>query len=102
MNGIPLRGGIGEYSMPRILAGLHRQRATGILSVSAGNVTKRVYLSKGEAIFASSTYEDDRLGEMLIKAGKITVEQYDKSVETLKRTRKRQGAILVELAYLSP
>lgn len=57
---------------------------------------------KGDAIFASSTYEDDRLGEMLIKAGKITMEQYDKSVELLKKSGKRQGAILVELGYLTP
>ena len=56
----------------------------------------------GDVIFASSTYEDDRLGEMLLKAGKITVEQYDKSVEVLKSTGKRQGAILVELGYLTP
>ncbi len=39
---------------------------------------------------------------MLIKAGKITMEQYDKSVELLKQTRKRQGAILVELGYITP
>ena len=56
----------------------------------------------GDAIFAASTFEDDRLGEMLIKAGKITVEQYDKSVEMLKKTKKRQGLILVELGYLTP
>ena len=56
----------------------------------------------GDAIFASSTYEDDRLGEMLLKAGKITVEQYDNSVEVLKSTGKRQGAIFVELGYLTP
>ena len=39
---------------------------------------------------------------MLIKAGKITMEQYDASVEILKKTGKRQGAILIELGYLTP
>jgi curved DNA-binding protein CbpA len=56
----------------------------------------------GDVIFASSTYADDRLGEMLLKAGKITIEQYDKSVEILKTSGKKQGAILVELGYLTP
>jgi len=99
---IPQRGRLREYSMPKILMSLHKKKAIGTLSVSLGNIKKNIYLSNGEAIFASSNYEDDRLGEMLIKAGKITVEQYDKSVEILKKTRKRQGAILVELGYITP
>jgi hypothetical protein len=63
---------------------------------------KKAYLLKGDAIFASSTYEDDRLGEMLLKAGKITMEQFDTAVQILKKTNKRLGAILVELGYLMP
>jgi Fe2+ or Zn2+ uptake regulation protein len=34
--------------------------------------------------------------------GKITLEQYNRSVELLKMTGKRQGEILVELGYLTP
>lgn len=97
-----LKGSLREYSLPKILTDLHRKRATGTLAVSTPNFTKKAYLVKGDAIFAASSYEDDRLGEMLLKAGKITVEQYDKSVEILKRTKKRQGAILVDLGYLTP
>lgn len=99
---IPLKGNIRDYSFPKMLVQLNRKRATGTLSVSTPHFTKNIYLIKGDAVFASSSYEDDRLGEMLLKAGKITVEQYDKSVEILKATKKRQGAILVELGYLSP
>ncbi|MCX5717520.1 MAG: DUF4388 domain-containing protein [Nitrospirae bacterium] len=97
-----LKGSLREYSLLKILTDLHRKRATGTLAISTPNVTKKVYLVKGDAIFAASSYEDDRLGEMLLKAGKITFEQYDKSVEILKRTKKRLGAILVELGYLTP
>ena len=97
-----LKGSLREYSLPKILTDLHRKRATGTLAVSTPNFTKKAYLVKGDAVFAASSYEDDRLGEMLLKAGKITVEQYDKSVEILKRTKKRQGAILVDLGYLTP
>ncbi|MBI4691191.1 MAG: DUF4388 domain-containing protein [Nitrospirae bacterium] len=99
---IPLTGNLKGYNLPKILVHLNRKRSTGTLSVSTPNFIKKVFLVKGDAVFASSTYEDDRLGEMLLKAGKITVEQYDKSVEILKVTKKRQGAILVELGYLTP
>lgn len=102
MNSLPLTGNLKSDSLPRVLSHLNRQRVNGTLIVKNSSVTKRIFIKKGEAIFASSTYEDDRLGEMLLKAGKITVQQYDRSVEMLKKTGKRQGAILVELGYLTP
>jgi tetratricopeptide (TPR) repeat protein len=99
---IPLKGDLKEQSLPAILVHLNSIRATGTLRVRTGAFEKRMYLIEGNAIFASSTYEDDRLGEMLLKAGKINLEQYNRSVEMLKKTGKRQGAILVELGYLTP
>jgi hypothetical protein len=99
---ISLRGSIKDFSIPKILVYLNRKRETGTLTVRTPTFTKKVYLHKGDAVFASSTDEDDRLGETLTKVGKITMEQYDRSVEFLKKTGKRQGEILVELGYLTP
>jgi len=99
---IPSKGNIKDRSLVKILVLLNRNRKTGTLSVANSSITKNIYLNMGDVIFASSSYADDRLGEMLLKAGKITVEQYDKSVEVLKSTGKRQGAILVELGFLTP
>lgn len=99
---IPLKGNIKDISIPKILVNLNRNRKTGILKVWTPSFIKKVYIHKGDAVYASSTEEDDRLGETLTKIGKITMEQYDRSVEILKRTGKRQGEILVELGYLTP
>jgi len=99
---IPLKGTLKEHAISRILISLNRKRLTGTLEVRHPNYTKKVYFSKGDAIFAASTYTDDRLGEMLLKAGKITVEHYDKAVDILHKTKKRLGGILVELGYLTP
>lgn len=99
---IPLTGNIRDISFVKILVFLNRSRMTGTLSLTTPSFTKKIHVRDGDAIFATSTKADDRLGEMLLKAGKITVEQYDRSVEQLKATKKRQGAILVELGYLTP
>lgn len=99
---IPLSGNTRTSSLVRVLVFLNRQRKTGTLSLMTPSWTKKLFVHTGDVIFASSTYEDDRLGEMLLKAEKISVEQYDRSVEILKTTKKRQGAILVELGYLTP
>jgi tetratricopeptide (TPR) repeat protein len=99
---LPLKGTIKDNSLVSLLVHLNRSRKTGTLSLSTPSFTKKIYLNAGDAVFASSTYEDDRLGEMLLKANKITVEQYDQSVELLKSARKRLGAILVDLGYITP
>lgn len=97
-----LKYNLRDLSLQKILFKLNHERLTGTLAVTTPNFTKKVYFVKGDVIFAGSTYEDDRLGEMLLKAGKITVDQYEESVRLLKQTKKRQGAILVELGYLTP
>jgi len=99
---IPLRGNLKDFSLPRILTELNRCRATGTLAVTTPRFTKSIYVRDGSVIFASSTFEDDRLGEMLVKAGKISLEQYDTSAKLLKTSKKRQGAILVDLGYITP
>lgn len=99
---IPLNGNLRDISLVKILVFLNRNRNTGVLSVSFSSCTKNIYLKLGDVIFASSTYEDDRLGEMLLKAGTITVDQYDRAVAALTSSNKRLGAILVELGYLTP
>lgn len=102
MTDISLKEKIKTISLSKLLVYLNRNRKTGTLLLKTMTFSKKIFLLKGDAVFASSTYEDDRLGEMLIKAGKINMEQYDESVKLLKKTGKRQGAILVELGYLTP
>ncbi len=99
---LPLKGELSDYPVAKIFVELNKKRETGILSVSTPRFTKKIYFKQGDAIFAGSSLEDDRLGEMLLKWGKINLEQYHKSVELLKKTGKRQGQILVELGYLTP
>lgn len=99
---ISLTGNIKDVGLPKLLVYLNRNRKTGTLTVKTPFFAKKIYLHKGDAVFASSTDEDDRLGETLMKMGKITLDQYDRSVEILQKTGKRQGDILVELGYLTP
>jgi curved DNA-binding protein CbpA len=99
---LPLKGNIKKISLVKLLVYLNRSRKTGTLSLVTPAFTKKLFINAGDVVFASSTYVDDRLGEMLLKAGKISVEQYDKAVKVLKTSDKRLGAILVELGYLAP
>ena len=52
-------------------------------------------------MFASSNLPNDRLGEILLREGKITVEEYEASIKAITKG-KRQGKVLVEMGALSP
>ena len=96
------KGILEEDSLPEILMKIHYYKVPGVLSVTGPEGSKQVYISGGEVIFASSTLEEDRLGEFLLYKDRITQAQYNQSVALLKATRKRQGTILVEMGVLTP
>jgi uncharacterized protein DUF4388 len=96
-----LKGLISELPVPDILQHLKLSQATGILTLVAGGARKALYLKDGRVVFASSNLPNDRLGEILLREGKITVEEYEASIKAITKG-KRQGKVLVEMGALSP
>lgn len=91
-----------EVPVPYLLSFLKRNSRTGILTLHAGETTKSLHFQKGDIVFASSRYPNDRLGETLLKAGKINFRQYEISGEILQATKKKQGAVLVGEGFIKP
>jgi len=96
-----LKGQISDLPVPEILQHLRLSQATGILTLVAGGARKALYLKDGRVVFASSNLPNDRLGEILLREGKITVEEYEASIKAITKG-KRQGKVLVEMGALSP
>ena len=96
------KGYLAENPLPEILQKIYYYKVPGVLTVSNPSGTKQVYIAGGEVIFASSSLDEDRLGEFLLSQGRISRAQYDESAALLKTTKKRQGAILVEMGALTP
>src|SRR6266478_3694795 len=99
---IPLSGRLRDTKLPTLLRFLQRNKKTGILNIHRNDLDKSIYIKNGDIVFATSKYPDDRLGELLLKIGKITLDQYETSVRLLKQAGKRQGTILVEQGFIAP
>jgi curved DNA-binding protein CbpA len=97
-----ISGLLKHYPLPDILLDLQRSEKDGILEIKYGSISKRIYIKNGDMVFATSNKEEDRMGEVLLRAGKISVDQHYQSFEAMKKTGKRQGTVLVELGYLKP
>lgn len=95
-------GDLTETPLPEMLATIHRNRVPGVLEAQLGEFSKRVSILGGDIIFASSTNRAESLGDVLLGAGRITVEQFRASVlRLLESPGKRHGQVLVEMGMLT-
>ncbi len=105
---VPLVGDIKQMTIPWLFQELRFQSKTGtgffeyIQDQTALKVVKKVYFRNGDIVFASSSLDEDRLGDGLLRAGKLTQAQFDASTEIMKLTGKKQGAVLVDLGFIKP
>ena len=95
-------GELAETPLPEMLATIHRYRVPGMLEAQLGDAAKRVFIFDGDIIFASSTNRAESLGEVLVAAGQITVEQHRASaLLLLEHPGKRHGQVLVDMGLLT-
>lgn len=101
MIGKRFKGDLSEVTLPDILEFLRVSRKTGVLSFKKERIRKSLYIKDGNVIFATSNLTEERLGDLLLSWGRITRDNYDKSVAML-ATKKRQGKILIENGAITP
>lgn len=80
---------------------LNANHATGIALFTHEGIRKEIYWHNGEIIFAQSNLKDDRLGESLVRAGKITLAQLEEASREI-RPDNKLGKILVERGWITP
>src|SRR5512142_2875787 len=99
--GLILRGSIEETAIPELLKSVLSSGESGVLTFRKGHVTKSVHLHMVRIVYARSSDPDERLGEVLLLRGRITVRQYGEASRLIVPGR-RLGTILVELGALEP
>lgn len=79
-----------------------RFQVPGIVQARKGDVTKRVYVREGYVVHATSSDRGDSLGSYLQRTGKITAEQFRRTMEARSGSRKRYGELMIESGLISP
>jgi hypothetical protein len=104
-----LSGDLKTISLADLLQLISTSRKTGMLSISkargsvSGDIQKReIYFLKGNITYATSLgSEDELLGKLILKKGKISKADLDKAVNLQKFSNKRLGTLLLEMGHLS-
>ena len=95
-----LRRGELRDNLPSLLTAFYQTRETGELGVQKGQVKKVVYFEGGSPVFALSNLLSDRLGQFLVRTGRIRPEQLADAALVAQQTKRRTGDILVERGLL--
>jgi uncharacterized protein DUF4388 len=95
-----IRGSLEESTVPELLRSVSKNKESGVLTCYIREYTKRIFMEKGQIVFATSTCMDDRLGEFLLRSGRITVRSFLDATKVV-RPGRRLGAILCENQMLS-
>jgi len=94
-------GSLAEHDFPELIQALSERRWTGVLTLTQMGVGKSISFSDGRLVFASSSSPDDRLGELLLRRGRLTMRQLADAAAAI-GPGKRLGAILIEHGGRAP
>lgn len=95
------KGDLTDISFAALYGRLFRERATGALMVRKSSIKKIVYLKDGIPIFIKSNLLSECLGRIMVQERLISQEDCDASLERKKKTKKRQGDVLIEMGSIS-
>ena len=94
-------GDIKDMTLPWLFQDLRKGKETGTVVFSRDAEVKKVFFKNGDILFASSNLDEDRLGDFLVRTGKITSAQFEKSSEVVAKTGRKLGAVLFEMGSLT-
>ena len=99
-----LEGSIRDFSLADIFQLIGIQRKTGVLTLTHGEEEVKVSFLNGMVVNADSKTKrlDDRLGSVLVKTGKLSLEDLKKALKLQKETLKKVGHLLVEEKMVRP
>jgi tetratricopeptide (TPR) repeat protein len=97
-----IKGSLKEASLPDVIQLLFLGRRTGCLALADRHNFGTIYLDEGQITFATIVNRRDRLGDLLIRKGRITAEQLEKAIAAQEDDREHKlGEILVGLGTLT-
>jgi Flp pilus assembly protein TadD len=97
-----IKGSLKEASLPDVIQLLHLGRRTGCLAVADRQSFGSIYFDEGYIVYASLVNRRDRLGDLLVRSGRVTAAQLQAAVDRQADLRDRKlGELLVQAGHLT-
>lgn len=96
-----MQGSLLQDHLPEILHSLARCEESGVLQLTRELTSKHIYFGSGTIVFARSNQPSERLGEYLLRKGRITRSQLADASNKLRASGRRLGEVLVSMGVLT-
>jgi tetratricopeptide (TPR) repeat protein len=97
-----IKGSLKEASLPDVIQLLFLGRRTGCLALADRHNFGTIHFDEGHIIYATIVNRRDRLGDLLVRNGRVTAEALQQAIDRQDGDREHKvGEILVELGALS-
>jgi hypothetical protein len=99
-----LEGTLRVFSLTDIFQVLGLQRKSGVLTVEGEDDTVTISFLGGQVVAAESARHrlDNRIGHLLVRAGRISEDQLTQILQTQKETQQRLGFLLIRDRLVTP
>jgi tetratricopeptide (TPR) repeat protein len=96
-----IKGSLKEASLPDVIQLLFLGRRTGCLALADRHNFGTIYFEEGHIVYAAIVNRRDRLGDILVRSGRISQETLQQAIDRQEGDREHKlGEILVELGAL--
>jgi len=96
-----IRRGDLKDNLPHLLAAFYNAKETGELGLMKGQVKKIIFFESGFPVFALSNLLADRLGQFLVRAGKIDEQTMRQAADEASSKKQRTGDVLIQMGALN-
>ena len=94
-------GSLTRVALPEILKRIALNELSGSLEASSGKVVRTIYFDRGFVVFTASTSKQDRLGQCLLEAGKLTEHELELAARLMSTRGRRIGQAIVAAGLLT-
>lgn len=96
------RGALKATPFAELLAQIYRWRSTGALLLKNQKIKKIVYFKDGYPTYIKSNVLAECLGKVMVRERLIGADECEESLAQMKRTKRQQGTVLIEMGCISP
>jgi len=98
---MPLFGSLETFNIANLLQFLSFDQKTGVLQISGGGKTAKIFIKNGFIVYATSSQQEFRLGHFLRSREVISEEKLQECLQLAEERNQQLGRVVVKQGYIS-
>lgn len=94
-------GSLARVALPEILKRIALHELSGSLEAGSGKIVRTIYFDRGFVVFTASSAKEERFGQILLDAGKVTEHELELAAKLMESRGRRIGQAIVAAGLMT-